>query len=267
MTKIISYPSGAFGNFLAYLLNYAITRERYVVNESVYDFSKSAAIFFEAKHLQSSCEIYINVSNESYLKYLITNINRVTGIDLIIEELHIDTFNKIKSHRSLMFFEKSLIDISNKSQGDISPKYIREWFRLCFFANNCKAISEYIGPRPESSYILDFETFFSRDSIKKCVFDILEYFKFKIDVPDLSDTIDEFFSKQRYKNHINIDVLKNSIQKNQNITLNLNIVEQAWLDNWLVDSYKIEPRLINEYFSNTKELIDFYNLPVDALKI
>ena len=42
MTKIISYPSGAFGNFLAYLLNYAITRERYVVNESVYDFSKSA---------------------------------------------------------------------------------------------------------------------------------------------------------------------------------------------------------------------------------
>jgi len=263
MTKIISYPSGAFGNFLAYLLNYMITGQRYTVNRSVYDFATSKIDFFTPRHQIDNCAVYINVFSDSYLKFLITNINRISGADLIVDDLCIDTFNKIRSHNSLCFFEKSLVKISNKSTGDVSNGHIREWLRLCFFANNSDTISKYIGEKPTNCYVVDFETFFSRDSIKQRAIDILQHFDFEIVINDIDDIIDEFFSKQQYQDHADTVALTNSIQKNQNITLNLNIVEQAWLDNWLVDNYKIEPRLINKYFSNTKELIDFYDLPVD----
>ena len=264
MTKIISYPSGAFGNFLAYLLNYMIIGQRNTVNEFVYDFAVSKVNFFTPTHKNNNSIIYIDVSAGSYLKFLITNINRISGVDLVVDELHIDTFNKVRSHNTLCFFEKSLMEISNKSSGDVSIGHIREWLRLCFFANGCKTITEYIGVKPTNCYTVDFETFFSRDSIKQCAVYILRYFDFEIAIDDIDDVIDEFFSKQRYRDHVDTDDLKKSIQKNQNIPLNLNIVEQAWLDNWLVDEYSVEPVLRDEYFSNTKDLIDFYNLPVDS---
>ena len=264
MTQInISYPSGAFGNFLAYLLNYIVSGKRNTVKESVYDSAKSDVTYFIPTDSIDNCKVYINVNSKSYLKYLVTKINRISGIDLILEDLHIDTFNKIRFHDSLNFFEKSLTTISGKSNGDVSIGYIREWLRLCFFAQNCKTISEYIGPRPTDCYIVDFETFFSRDDIKRCAIDVLTHFGFEIAVDNIDDAIDEFFSKQRYRNHIDVNSLKESIQKNQNILLNLNIVEQAWLDNWLVDEYNIDPAIADTYFSNTQELIDFYNLSVD----
>ena len=172
--------------------------------------------------------------------------------------MHIDTFDKIKSHNSIGYFEESLKDISGKSHGNVSPKYIREWLRLCFFANDCKTITEYIGPKPKNCYYLDFETFFSSDGIKQSSLDILRHFDFEISIAEIDDVIEEFFSKQRYKNHINTDSLKNSIQKNHDIPLNLNIVEQAWLDNWLVEQYSVDPILTDEYFNSTKELIDSY---------
>lgn len=264
MPITISYPSGTFGNFLAYLLNYMITGQRYTINESVYDFATSKIDFFTAQHQIDNCAVYINVFSDSYLKFLITNINRISGADLIIDDLHINTFDKIEIHSSLRYFKKSLISISGKTQGSVPIKYIREWLRLCFFSNNYKTLNTYVQPKPKNCYIVDFETFFSRDGIKKCAADILTHFDFEIAVTDINDVIDEFFSKQRYRNHVDTDNLKKSIQKNQNISLNLNIVEQAWLDNWLVDEYSVDPVLRDEYFSNTKELIDFYNLPVDT---
>jgi hypothetical protein len=263
MTKIISYPSGAFGNFLSYLLNYMIVGQRHTVDEFVYDFAVSKVKFFTPIHKNDNCAVYINVSNDSYLKFLVTNINRTRSIDLVIDELHVDTFNKVRSHHTLCFFEKSLIEISKKSNGDVSIGHIREWLRLCFFANSCKTITEYIGSKPTNCYTVDFETFFDRNSITQCAADILKHFNFEIAIDNIDDVVDEFFSKQRYRNHIDTDDLKKFIQKNQNIPLNLNIVEQAWLDNWLFDEYSVDPVLRDEYFSNTKELIDFYNLPVD----
>ena len=261
----IGYPAGAFGNFLSYLLNYVASGKRNAVKESVYDFVTSDVTYFTTKDsIINNSKVYINVESDSYLKYLVTNINRTGGIDLILEDLHIDTFDKIRSHQSLCFFEDSLKNISGQVGGNVSIRLLREWLRLCFFTNNGKTITEYIGPKPQNCYVVDFETFFSRDKIKNCVFETIKSFDLTILVNDIDDVIDEFFSKQYYKNHVNTNNLTNAIQKNQNISLNLNLVEQAWLDNWLVEQYKIDPRLCDDYFNSTKELIDFYNLPVDT---
>ena len=239
-----------------------MTNQRNLVEHSVYDFAKNEKELFSTRP-SSHCDIYIDVNKQSYLKYLITLVNRAGGINLKIEELHTNTFNKIQSHVALNFFKKSLENVSGKTNGDVSVGVLREWFRLCFFANNGKTIADYIGNKPENCYIVDFEIFFSQIKIKNCAVDIINHFNLKPQVVDIDDVIDEFFNKKYYKNHINTDNVKNSIQQNQNIGLNLNLIEQAWLDNWLVEQYNIHPQLSNEYFNNTQDLIDFYNLPVD----
>jgi hypothetical protein len=37
-----------------------------------------------------------------------------------------------------------------------------------------------------------------------------------------------------------------------------NFLVEAWLDNWLVETYNINPLLQNEYFSNTQQIINHY---------
>ena len=46
----------------------------------------------------------------------------------------------------------------------------------------------------------------------------------------------------------------------------LNFYQEAWIDDWLVKNYKINPVLSNHYFSNTLEIIKQYNL-TDSKKI
>lgn len=263
--KKIAYPSGAYGNFLAYLLNYMMSGVRYHVSSMVYDHAKSHEYFFLKDHSIDDCSIYINVDKRSYLKFFITSSNRTSGIDLILEELHVDTFDKVRSHTVLKFFEKSLAEISNKSDGDVPVSHIREWLRLCFFADNCKTIDEYIGKKPKNCYIIEFDTFFSRESIKQTAEDILNHFGYTPATTDVDTVIDEFFAKQRYKNHIDMDYITTTIRTNQNTTLKLNLVEQAWLDNWLVETYNIDPVISNDYSTSTAELIKLYNLPVDKV--
>lgn len=260
MTKIISYPSGAFGNFLTYLLNYTAGDSRQSVQHSVYDFVQQN--LFMSNHQQvGNCNIHINVTEHSYLKFLIVNINRNDNANLIIEQLNYNTFAKIKNHTSLKFFEKSLITIANKNCGNVSSAYLREWFRLCFFSNNCYAIREYIGSTPNFDYQIDFEDFFNKEKLKQHVYNIFKLYNFKIvNTLEIDDIIDEFYQKQYYKNHADVNLIIDAIANKKNIDLNINLVEQAWIDNWLVDNYLISPKLQDEYPANTKQLIDLYNL-------
>jgi hypothetical protein len=41
---------------------------------------------------------------------------------------------------------------------------------------------------------------------------------------------------------------------------NTNILQQAWIDNYLVTQYNINPLLKNDYFANTKELTKAYKI-------
>ncbi len=263
MTKIIRFPSGSFGNFFSYLLNFMSTGERLLVDKSVYDLSNFKKNIFVAHHFPEKCDIYINVDQQSYLKYLVTNINRISGSDLVLEQLHEDTFEKIKNHTSLNFFKKSLSDISQQVTGNVSNKFLREWIRLCFFANNYRTINQYIGERPTDCYIVNFEIFFCKDSIKKSAYDVLNYFDIDIVEHNVNDVINEFHSKQYYKHHVNINNLTQLIKSRTDGVLTLNLVEQAWLDNWLETTYQIVPKLEDSYPTTVHELINLYNLPVD----
>lgn len=266
----ICHPSGAYGGFLAYLLNYMSIGQDCTIEESVYDsldYSLYKEIKFSCTHVEPGMtyEIYINVDQSSYSKFFITNINRIAGANLVIEDLQYNTFEKIRNHRSLCFFETSLKKISNQTDGNVPNMFIREWFRLCFMADNFKTLQQYnknYNNIPTNCYVVDFETFFSKSKIQQTAVDILNHFEIDIVIDNIDNKIIEFFNKQYYKNHIDINLLKQNIIEKNNVALDLNLVEQAWLDNWLIKQYNIDPRLKNEYFSNTKDLIDFYKLPI-----
>jgi hypothetical protein len=71
-----------------------------------------------------------------------------------------------------------------------------------------------------------------------------------------------FQENNRYhKIDLNISAILNSIKQQTNYDLTqTNSLQQAWIDNYLVDQYNIDPLLKNEYFENTLDLVKAYNL-------
>jgi hypothetical protein len=60
---------------------------------------------------------------------------------------------------------------------------------------------------------------------------------------------------------IDINQILTAIDRNISFDLsNTNLLQQAWIDNYLVIRYNIDPLLRNEYFENTQELRKAYNL-------
>lgn len=213
--------------------------------------------------IDSHYVVNIRIQPKSYLKYLAVCLNRTAGNNIIIEDLHINTYEKIKSHTIISHFEKSLVEISGNKNTDVEPKFLREWFRLCFFANQGQTITELVSPSvcQNSGFELDFENFYDGSIVRICK-DICDFYNLKILQNNVRSDLLEFRNKNRYHDiDLNISKILECIQNRQYIDLsNTNIMQQAWIDNYLVDQYNIEPLLQNNYFNNTLELIDAYDL-------
>jgi hypothetical protein len=102
--------------------------------------------------------VNIRVGPTSYLKYFAVCLNRTSGQNITIDNLHVNTFDQISKHSVLFDFAKSLAAITGKIEGDIEPQFLREWVRLCFFANNGDTITQFIQPDvvSQAKYVVDF---------------------------------------------------------------------------------------------------------------
>lgn len=262
----IVYPSGSHGSFLKLLLNtMSGIPINDVINYSVYDkVTYLAPVIFEADHqFKDSIDIMINVKRSSYLKYFAMCLNRTSDINLLIEDLGTNIFEKIKRHPILKSFASSLITISGQATGDVEPKYIREWLRLCFFANNGTTITQFISPSDvKAKYTVDFESFYNGSILENCC---QIYKKFNLEIVDTSVAealINRFSEKLMYRDiDLTIDQIMSAIDHCTKFNLSTtNLLQQAWIDNCLVDKYNINPLLKNDYFLDTQELRKAYNL-------
>ena len=65
----------------------------------------------------------------------------------------------------------------------------------------------------------------------------------------------------RYKDiQVPVEQIVEAIKNKQDIPIQLNFLQEAWIDTWLVDTYGIDPLLQNEYPKTTGELRQAYNL-------
>ena len=275
--KYIVYPSGSHGNFLKLLLNELSGIQAEVPDSMVYDTVKyltspSFSAFHQVSAIQKLFQtnvdyesmINIKVRPTSYLKYFAVCLNRTSGQFVTVENLHVDTFDQISKHSVLFDFVNSLAVIAGKSHGDVEPQFLREWFRLCFFANNGDTITQFIKPNiiPQAKFTVDFECFYDDTIIAICE-NILESMDLSI---TKSSRLDQYLKDFKQKNlyfdiDLNIKTWLDAIDQGTEADLTQsNLLQQAWIDNYLVKKYNIDPLLRNEYFANTLELIDEYKL-------
>ena len=266
----ILYPSGSHGSFLKLLLNELTGVSAKETDSDIYDnityrgSSVASAVHTLPHNVDLDHVVTITVNYHSYLKYFAVCLNRTSGHDIVIEDLYENTFDKLKSHSIISFFTESLKVISGLSNGNVEPKYLREWFRLCFFANKGESISRFIAPNAHASprFSVDFESFYNGRILDRCI-EICEYFNLPITHNHKIDQhLMEFKKNNRYHNiDLTIPDILNHINNRTEYDLSkTNILQQAWIDNYLVNKYNINPLLKNDYFRNTLDLIKAYNL-------
>jgi len=266
----ILYPPGSHGNFLKLLLNSLVGNQINNIESAVYDnvVYHNPCLFETAFTLKdnivfSNC-INIQINSNSYLKYFAMCFNRVSDHDMLIENLSIDTFEKIKKHSIISFFSDSLSRVSGNDHGDVEPKFLREWMRLCFFENNGETITKFISPSTcmYSKYTVDFESFYDGtilDQCKKICFDL----GLKIDQnKKFHNLLNHFIENNRYYSiDQTIPNILSAIDQHQCVDLtHTNILQQAWIDNYLATNYNVNPYCKNEYFVDTKELVEAYQI-------
>jgi len=266
----ILYPSGSHGNFLKLLLHELIGKSAKKNNSVIYDnltYSKPT-IFFGVQKLPPNTDansvINIRIKPQSYLKYFAMCINRTAGQGIIPDDLVKNTFEQINQHSILRGFAQDLQTISGKSNGDVEKQFLREWFRLCFFADNGSSITKFIDTSlcDHAKFVVDFESFYDGSIIDHCVKICTD-----LDLPmSINSKISSYISEFK-KNNLYFDIdldTKSILQAIKNQTAfdlsATNVLQQAWIDNCLVNMYNIDPLLQNEYFANTMDLIEAYQL-------
>ena len=261
----IIYPSGSHGNFLTFLLNYQAGVESNYDNSIVYDkvsYGQDQIFFsFHKKYSYPSNIINIFVDQHSYLKWMTMCFSRTSGINLCIDSMHCDTFNTISKNIVLAPLIKSLSVISKRTTGNVEKKYLREWARLCLFDNNTilPILKDSTIEFPD--YKFNFNWFYDPTTLKlKCI-EIFNLFDIKI-ANDITPLFNKFYEHNKYKNiNITPEKIISALIDKRNIKIpNLNFLQEAWIDSWLVNNCQITPLLPDQYFSNTFDMINQYDL-------
>jgi hypothetical protein len=268
----IIYPSGSHGMFLEMLLNLfsGIEIESNPISTSVHTYdhiSYKQLHIFKATHSKNylpPCNNWINISvnPSSYMKYAAVGFNRTSGLNIALEELNHNTFNKIKDHAIFSQLLSSLTTISGLESGDVEVKYLREWARLCFFKGTIKKWLA-TSVDPAADYILDFECFYDDDNLLEQCKLILNKFNLPIHpIKNIQEYLTAFKQNNRYRNiDVDIKLITQAIINKQDYKFNSeNFIKQAWIDHWLEITYNVNIKLKNEYWNNTKEIIEAYDL-------
>lgn len=274
MSNIIVYPSGSHGNFLAALLNTITGVQANNLGHMIYDQTTySQARNFVPVHCMNLLDagtlathdntINICVHPGSYLKYASVCLNRTSGVDIQLETLNNNTFNKLKEHVIFSQLLESLSTISGRTAGNVEFKDLREWARLCLFADNGKTITQWISDTEltDADYTFNFEWFYNADTLLEKTTELANQLGLTV-VATGEELLPDFYRNNRYRN---IDVETNwiieSIQDRREVDItNTNFFQEAYIDNWLVDTYQVDPLYRNEYFTNTQDLIKAYNI-------
>jgi hypothetical protein len=265
----IVFPSGSHGCFLTFLLNSLSGVNCEHNNESVYDrVTYHSEIKFISSHKISNSphvrgRIDIAVDNKSYLKYIVMCLSRTAGYDFSIEDFNKNTFDKLKNHCVLNCFTTALSTISGQSSGDVDFQYLREWARLCFFACQGSSITQIMKRSliKDSDYTFNFEWFYNPTLLIQKCHDITDTFDI-IPSKNILPLLDNFYARNRYK-YVDVypELIVESIKNKKSMHIsNTNFLQEAWIDNWLVENYNIDPLLRNNYFVNTLDIVDQYHL-------
>ena len=264
----VHFAGGCHGNFLCYALHHlAGISPTKLSSKTVYDKQEygDSAIFKErdgASIEDFDSSVFIKIPDDHIPQFVMLNINRTSGNDFILEELHLDTRRKILEHINLRHFHESLIAINGKEQEEYRIPIIREWVRLCLLnPDTVRKWTHTISSR-DARYNISLSDFYHEDRLLAACKEILMTFDIPILRDDMTGIYQEFRSKLRYGYIMpQIQSAMMAIERGQDQKLDFtNIVQEAALDRFLEERYGVSPALLDDYFISTGEILDRYQI-------
>ena len=259
----ITYPSGAHGSLLRCLLS---SMAGYIVDapqRSVYDRVNCGSSPFVALHEANNRVppgIQITVAPSSYLKYVAMCISRTKNADLVLEDFDNTIGCKLVDHPIMQYF---LTDLDRISGGSITTSALRDWARLCFFANQGATVRDWmrISCQHTPRYDIDFEAFYDGSVIAWCQH-VLTDLGFDADPAAAEPFMTHFRANNRY---FSIDKpvqdMLQCIEAGKSVPVPaLNWLQQGYIDQWLQQKYKVDPLAIDQYWTHTQDLYHSYSL-------
>lgn len=204
--------------------------------------------------------IKIGVHPASFLKYLAMCVSRTAGQDLRLEDLDVDTHNKLRSHPIMRWF---IPDLDHISAGPVTAAKLRDWARLCFFADHGRTIQGFIkvSTDVDAAYNIDFESFYDGSVIDWCV-ETLKDLGLDAD-PDRAQTLLDSF---KYNNRYflidkPVQAVLQSIKDRADVDIpELNWLQEGYIDACLQQEFGVEPMDLAQYWSHTRDLYLAYGI-------
>lgn len=262
----VAFTPGCHGNFLIRVLHYMMGINPIQINDRITYDDHDYGDYTVFGTYNIGCDkkrlIIITIPDDHIPQFVINNINRVSAHDLLLEELHIDTKNKILGHSNLCHLYESLVKIHGDDVLCYSKSTLREWIRLCLLNPSTVRIWNSNSYFDNCRYKLSFADFYNKNNLVKSAAGILHEFHLPIKNQDISDLYDVFRSKLRYDYIMpKINLILEAIINNNDIPIECsNLVEEAAIDRYLENNFGIIPFLNDQYFTTTGQIISAYKL-------
>jgi hypothetical protein len=190
---------------------------------------------------------------------------RSAGVNYNLETFNQNILEKMEKHPILNCFIDSLKNTVTIKNNSITTGELREWIRLLFIQNNYYTLN----------YMLDemFSNCSKDDSIKfDAIYDIENFCKVcasllqKYEIPiydknkEVKAALTNFLNILSYKNIREPWDIVSKIENNVDCELKLNVIEEAWLDDYLITKFNVIPIIEGNYPKTIFELKKLYKL-------
>lgn len=284
----IDFIAGSHGNYLEFVLNKLVFGDK-ITQQTPFDKDGASHLktenynahrIFEAEHysqrnigLQNIKNVVsIRYSDEDLLPLMYVSLLRAGNYNLNCDELHKNTYQKLSNddymlvRDNLYLSYKEFLWEDSQTPKDDCPRFVlREFFKFGFkdFLNTnfYRDLKKLVYDKTKNVYFFDYLDFYDYNRFAAAVEQILKKFNLNFKKYDDIHTLHQMFlvkQPQRFFKQ-QCDIILDLVCKRQEINItNLTLLQESYINAKLELLFNKEmPFMQNEYFKNTKDIIDY----------
>lgn len=272
----IDFFGGLHGNFLCYCINALEDRVKEVTPFTVNGTShkpyiKKLAVAdhytLKGKKIEGTAVISIICNKEDSLLLALLNFGRAGDYKFNLKNFNINLFSQIRRtvHSGLATALKNKYNVDITVTDSVPAGILRDHFKNEFSGPGMFLLSKVQEQKYDFPvFWYNVRTFYDKELFIKSLSDIKQYFNLyhEIDVEWYSRLWEQFIGRISQINDANYaNQVLLSVQNKEEMVINFNVLQEAWLNSELEKLYNITmPLDQDEYFKNTKEIVTYLKL-------